>query len=162
LKTVDNLPNVIRYSFRQPFAVSAHEAFAWCTDYTENDHTLMGHRNAKRQIQHIAKSTLIISDTFQTSAGPVEKQKLVELYPNQLAWNATHLTGPIRYSQFQYQIVPDGPDQSHLEFTGLVLDYGKDLKWAEIEALAEQLCSEDANTWQHLANAMAKDLSSKR
>jgi hypothetical protein len=155
------LPNVIRYSFLQDFAASAQAAFEWCTNYTSKDHTLMGHDNATRQIQLVAESTLIITDIFQSTQGPIEKQKLVELYPDMLSWNATHLTGPNKYSQFQYQIVPDGEDQSHLIFTGLVLDYGKMLSQAEIKTIAEQLCRADAAAWALLAEALVKDLANK-
>jgi hypothetical protein len=119
----------------------------------------MGHSNAQRQICCVAESTLIIIGTFQTSAGAVEKHKLVELYPDRHAWNATHLTGPNKYSQFQYQIENTDTPRSCLIFTGLFLGYEKEnLSVDEVAALADQLCREDAETWQCLAQAMAKDL----
>jgi hypothetical protein len=119
----------------------------------------MCHSNAQRQIRRITESTLIVTDTFQTAVGAVEKQKLVELYPDRHAWNATHLTGPNKYSQFQYQIENTDTNRSCLIFTGLFLDYEKEnLSVDEVATLADQLCREDAETWHRLAQAMAKDL----
>lgn len=148
----------VRYCFRQDFAVSAEAAFGWCIDYTPQDHALMGNSGAQRQIRVITESTLIIIDTFSTRQGPVEKQKLVDLYPESLSWSATHLTGPNKYSQFQYKITPDGDNASHLDFIGLQLFCDKDLSAEEIGQLAESLRKEDSKTWQLLAQAMAKDL----
>jgi len=64
----------------------------------------MGDEAAERQITRLADATIILSDIFHTGKGYVEKQKLVQLYPDRLCWIATHLTGPNKYSQFIYEI----------------------------------------------------------
>ncbi len=156
------MPNAIRYNFRQKFDASARDAFAWCTEYTSGstDHMLMGDKNAERQVTRVAESTVILTDTFHTDKGDIEKQKLVHFYPDRLSWNAIHMTGPNKYSQFLYEIFPDGENVSHIDFTGLHLDYGhKDLGRAKAKALAEKLCKDDSESWKLLAKALAKDLS---
>jgi hypothetical protein len=160
LKSGDPLPSPVRYYFRQNFAVSALEAYEWCTDFKSGpeDHVLMGDESADRQVKRIAESTVILNDTFHTHEGPVEKQKLVELYPAQLSWNSTHLTGPAKYSQFTYRITANGENRSHIDFTGLFLDYEHEkLGNEETERLAEKLCKDDSEGWKLLAKAMAKD-----
>ena len=113
----------VRYQFSQRFAVSAQKAFNWCTHFEPNDHKLMDEENAERHITRITVRTLILNDTFHLSGGAVEKQKLVQLYPEKLSWTSTHLTGPNKYSQFLYRITPKGEDESTLYFTAAHIEY---------------------------------------
>ncbi len=149
------MPLSVRYKFRQRFAVSAQKAFEWCTSFDPQDHALMGEKGAERHVTLVTKGTIILQDVFPSKAGKVEKQKLVQLYPDRLSWVSTHLTGPNQYSQFLYQISPRGNAASVLEFTGLHLDYeGKE----DTQSLAIRLRREDAGAWKLLAKAMVKDL----
>lgn len=150
------MPVSIRYRFTQTFHFSAKDAFDWCTDFAPQDHALMGDPNAERKVVHVSEGVMVLEEVFHTAEGDVSKQKLVTLYPDRLSWASTHLTGPNKHSQFLYQItiVKGG---SQLEFTGLHIDYGKNLTAAEVAALSERLCREDAEAWRLLAAAMAKD-----
>lgn len=114
----------------------------------------MGEQGAERQITRIADGTIILKDTFYTPAGTIEKQKLVQLYPDRLSWTSTHLTGPNKYSQFLYEIAPQGRNASILNFTAFHLEYeGK----ADAKLLAERLCKEDSYAWKLLAKAMTEE-----
>jgi hypothetical protein len=148
----------VRYHFRQPFAVSPQEAFDWCTDYTPQDHPLMGFTNSKRAVAKISEGTVILTDTFHKEAGTVEKQKLVQLYPDRLFWVNTHLTGPNRHSQFLYQISSDGKGGSYLDFTALHLEYESK---ESAETLAAKLCQADSDMWKLIAKAMTDELIKK-
>ena len=144
----------VRYHFNQRFAVSARKAFNWCIDFDPKDHMLMGEKDAERQISRITMDTLILKDTFHSSGSTVEKQKLVKIYPDELSWISTHLTGPNKYSQFLYQITPKGEDESNLSFTAAHIEYDKKV---DAELLANRICIEDAAAWTLLANAMAEE-----
>ncbi len=98
------MPCSIQYHFVQSFPVSARKAYDWCTDYDSADHLLMGDKDARRQVTHFTDCTIILTDTFLIGGERIEKQKLVQFYPDRLIWIATHLTGPIKYSQFIYEI----------------------------------------------------------
>lgn len=153
------MPTVIRYHFSQKIAVPARKAYLWCTDYTPEDHALMGEDDAERQVTRITESTVILKEVFHTSNGDIEKQKLVQFYPDRLTWVSTHLTGPNKYSQFIYEISAEGKDASRLDFTALHLEYGKEkLREAEAKLLADKLCKYDSNIWKRLANSMEKEL----
>ena len=153
------MPTVFRYHFQQSFSVSAREAYDWCTDFDPQDHALMGDESAKRKVTRVAESTFILTETFKTPNSTVQKQKIVELYPDKLSWNSTHLTGPNKYSQFIYEISKDGEDSSHLDFAGLHLDYEKEnLSKSQVKELSDKLCKDDSEAWKLLAKAMAKDL----
>ncbi len=153
------MPLPVRYHFSQRFAVSAQKAFEWCTSFDPQDHALMGEKGAKRQVTLVTKGTIILLDAFPSKTGKVEKQKLVQLYPENLSWVSTHLTGPNQYSQFLYQISTRGKSASVLEFTGLHLDYeGKE----DSRALATRLRREDAAAWKLLAKAMKRELGKKK
>jgi len=149
------MPLSVRYKFSQRFRVSAQKAFEWCTNFDPQDHVLMGEKGTDRRVTLITKGTLILQDVFPSKTGKVEKQKLVQLYPETLSWVSTHLTGPNQYSQFLYQISTRGKSASILEFTGLHLDYdGKE----DAQSLATRLRREDAAAWRLLAKAMMKEL----
>ena len=151
------MPYAIRYRFSQRFPVPARKAYEWCTDYSPQDHALMGEEAAKRQITRVTDTTIILTDLFHTSKGNVEKQKLVQLYPDRLCWVSTHLTGPNKYSQFIYEISAEGDSASRLDFTALHLEYEKNLDSEAIKSLANKLKKEDSATWKLLAKAMAKE-----
>ena len=149
----------IRYCFSQRFSVPARKAYKWCTDYGPEDHALMGDKAAERQITRVTDTTIILTDIFHTSSGPVEKQKLVQLYPDRLRWVSTHLTGPHKYSQFIYEISAEGNAASRLDFTALHLEYEKEkLDSKDIKSLAGRLKEEDSAAWKLLARAMTKEL----
>ena len=149
------MPIAVRYHFKQRLPVSAKAAFEWCTSYDPQDHALMGDKSAKRQVTLVTKGTILLQDVFPSESGKIEKQKLVQLYPDKLSWVSTHLTGPNQYSQFLYKISPHGKSASTLEFTGLHMDHeGKE----DSQALANRLCREDSEAWKLLAKAMAKEL----
>jgi hypothetical protein len=119
----------------------------------------MGADAAERQITHLTDTTIILTDVFHTSNGHVEKQKLVQLYPDRLSWISTHLTGPNKYSQFIYEISAEGDGASRLDFTALHLEYEKENLDSEgIKSLADKLKKEDSATWKLLAKAMVKEL----
>lgn len=148
----------VRYHFRQSFPVPPKEAFDWCTDYTPQDHRLMGYIKSTRAVTKVSEGSIILTDTFYTDVGLVEKQKLVQLYPDQLFWVNTHLTGQNRHSQFLYQISSDGKCGSYLDFTGLQLEYESK---EDAEILAARLCEADSGTWKLLAKAMTDELVKK-
>ena len=154
------MPVSIHYNFSQRFNVSARKAYEWCTDYTPEDQALMQEESAKREIQHITEDILILTDTYFSENQTTTKQKLVCLYPRQLSWTSTHLTGPNKHSQFIYQIVPENKTHSLLKFTALHLDYnlkeGADEKKAE--RLARELKKLDSENWKLLATEMEKEL----
>jgi hypothetical protein len=149
------MPLQVRYHFSQRFSVSAQKAFKWCTDFGPNDHVLMGEEGVERQVTRITDGTIILKDIFHSSTGVIEKEKLVQLYPDQLAWVSTHFTGPNKYSQFLYKISPAGKETSILDFTGLHIDYQEK---TDAKLLAKKLCREDAGAWKLLAKAMEKEL----
>ena len=154
------MPCPVRYHFSQRFPVSARKAYKWCTDYTPEDPALMGNEAvAERRITRVTDATVILTDIFHTRKGDVEKQKLVQLYPDRLSWVSTHLAGPNRYSQFIYEISAEGDSASRLDFTALHLEYEKEtLDSNDVKSLADKLKKEDSALWKLLAKAMAKEL----
>lgn len=118
----------------------------------------MGEDNAKREVTWIAESVVLLKETFHTNSGVVEKQKLVHLYPDQLMWVSTHLSGPNKHSQFIYEIKPEGVGGSCLEFTALHIEHQENLTPQKLKSLAERLCKEDSDLWKRLAKVMEKEL----
>jgi len=152
------MPYSFQYRFSQRFSAPARKAYAWCIDYSAQDHVLMGEENAERQVTHLAENTIIITDIFHTDKGDVEKQKLVQLYPDRLCWVSTHLTGPNKYSQFIYEVSAEGNGASRLDFTALHLEYErKKLESKDVKVLADKLQKEDSTAWKLLTKAMIKE-----
>ncbi len=123
----------------------------------------MGEKDASRKIEHFTERTVILTDTFNVETkSQIEKQKLVQLYPETLFWTSTHISGPAKHSQFIYQITAEGDDTSHLDFTGIFLDYAhKNVSKEGAVKLAEKECKNDAEAWALLAKAMEQDLCKK-
>ena len=157
------MPRPIYYHFQQRFNVSARKAYEWCTNYTPGDHALMGEKDASRKIDHFTERTVILTDTFNVGTkNQIENQKLVQFYPETLFWTSTHISGPAKHSQFIYQITAEGDDTSHLDFTGIFLDYAHEkVSGADAVKLAEKECKDDAAAWMLLAKAMERDLCKK-
>jgi hypothetical protein len=153
------MPRSIHYHFSQRFNVPAAKAYKWCTNYSPEDHVLMGTANAKREILNISESTILLIDTYYSKNEIVTKQRLVCLYPNRLSWTSTHFTGPNKYSQFLYEIVPESKETSHLKFTGLQIENSNEesLNKKEVEVLARKLRKEDSATWKLLAGTMERE-----
>lgn len=148
----------VRYHFTQVFSVHAQKAYEWCTTFTTKDYVIMGEVDAERQVTHLAEGTLILTDVFRTN-GNVEKQKLVQLYPERLSWTSTHLSGPNKYSQFVYEISQVNERKSKLDFYGLHIENASDnLSKTGVKLLAEKLCRTDSQVWRLLAKAMTLEL----
>jgi hypothetical protein len=156
----DLMLRAVHYGFSQSFNVSARKAYEWCTDYGPGDMALMREENATREVHHISGDVILLNDTYTIEGKTVVKQKLVCLYSNRLTWTSTHLTGPNRYSQYLYEIVPQNGGQCCLNFTGLYLNHT--IKEAseekEAERLAKDLKKMDSENWKLLAKEMEKDL----
>ena len=148
-------PYSIRYGFTQAFNFPADVAYKWCTDYDPKDMQLQG-ANGTRRIKRLTEDTIILEDRYDIG---ITKTKLVRLNPERHSWTNTHISGPAKHSQFLYEIVPEGTNRSHLNFTGLQISYGKKKPSpATIARLAAQLRKEDSHGWKLLAQAMQKDL----
>jgi hypothetical protein len=122
----------------------------------------MGAEAAERQITRLTEDTVILTDIFHVGTGNMEKQKLVQLYPDSLRWVSTHLTGPNKYSQFIYEVSAEGKNASRLDFTALHLEYVEKLGSEAVKSLAAKLKQEDSGAWKLLATAMAKELVGER
>ena len=150
------MPTSIKYSFTQDFRVSTDRAYQWCTSYDPIDPELM-HETGKRKIKRLSEDAIILSDTVKTDRDTMTKTKLVRLNPTEKSWTSTHVSGPIKYSQFLYKITPTGKDRSRLTFVGLQLE-PRDMPKKEVAALTRKIRAEDSDAWKLLAKAMEKEL----
>jgi hypothetical protein len=154
------LPYTVRYAFSQSFKVPAREAFAWCTDYAPDDFSRLGGKG-KRSITKVAENSLLLEDYYAPQYGrsSMRKKKIVHIYPEKMFWSSVHLSGPILYSQFLYQIVSRGKNGSRIDFTGFQVMRDKEkASKSEISRLARKLTEEDSLTWKNLARAMENEL----
>ncbi len=151
-------PYSIRYGFTQPFNFPSEAAYKWCTDYDPKDLHRMGEKGLRR-ITRLTEDTIILDDKYHRNGETITKVKLVRLNPERHSWTSTHLAGLIKHSQFLYEIISEGTNTSHLNFTGLQINYSKKRPSpATIARLAAQLRKEDSHGWKLLAQAMQKDL----
>ncbi len=100
----------------------------------------------------------MLKEIFPTNNGTIEKEKLVHLYPDRLMWVSTHVSGPIKYSQFIYQITAEGKGASRLDFNALHIEYNENFTQKDLKELSEELCRGDSDMWKLLAEAMKKEL----
>jgi len=154
------MSTTLHYRFSQSFTVPPKQAYLWCIDFSSQDHQLIGNNNAKRQVISISENVILLKDIFCTPTGKVEKQKLVHLYPDRLSWTSTHLTGPNRYSQFRYKILPETYG-CRLDYEALHIEQETDNMHSDEQLCrAELLCREDLEVWRLLALALEQELMS--
>ena len=147
----------VNYKFSQRFPVPAQEAFDWATDYQPNDLALMGEKG-KRTIRKVTEDTIILKEDITHAGRKISKVKLVRLNPRALSWHNIHIRGPNKYSEFLYEIKPEGKGRSRLTFTGLLVLYSKDrLSSQKLKQIANREKQYDSKSWKRLANAMARD-----
>jgi hypothetical protein len=138
----------LRYSFRQPFRAPAEAAFEWCTDFRSSDGALF-QDDRRRTVRRVADDTVLMTDIPARGSGKPRITRLVRVFPDELAWTNTHLTGPFRYSQFWYRIERDGARRSHLEFRGLKLERrARSMAPSVVDRLARAEGRSDAATWR--------------
>ena len=151
-----------RYHVSQHFRVPAPVAFEWCTDYSPEDHALMGHRGSRKS-SRVSDDTIILDDVNYSAGRPVRRRKLIRLDPRKLTYYNVHLSGPGRDSLFVYQIVPDGEGESRLEFSAFKVYHVK--RKPTEEQFAKMVEADEASVheeWANLARAMEKDYRGKR
>ena len=152
------MPFSVRYSFSQKFPVSVEDAFAWCTDYQQDDYALLGNRDARRAVIWVTQSTVLIKDNLSLSNCVIEKEKLVQLYPKWHMWVSTHISGPNKYSQFIYQLFAESHGTSRLDFSALHVEHKETLTEQGLKQLTHELRVGDSGIWKLFAEAMKKDL----
>jgi hypothetical protein len=150
----------VRFRFSQHFDVPAAKAFEWCTDYAPGDLEMMGN-GGRRKVQRLNDDTFILTDEYEASDESVlrtrRSKKVVRVYPESLSWTNTRLSSDGKYTQFLYQIVPEGKG-SRLDYTGSQIFPGRKPGPKELAAIAGRLVAEDSASWRNLAKAMAADL----
>ncbi len=151
------MPKVsVSYRFSQLFKAPASEVFAWATDYDVGDIERMGFKG-KRNVSPLCDGAVVLSDTVIGPDGTkFRKKKLVRIDARRMRWTNTHLAGPLRHSQFLYEVVPESETSCRLDFTGLQLE---DLEPSSkaIAARAKELRREDSALWKNLARAFASE-----
>ena len=146
------------YRFRVRLPAGAEAAYRWATDYAPDDPARMG-QDGHRRIERLTAEALVLTDTVRTPRGAVTKQRLVRLRPRLRSWTNTHLSGPMRHSQFLYTILPAGPRRSTLEFVGLQVERARrPLSARDLAQRARAVARDDAATWRRLARVMRREL----
>lgn len=140
--------NSARFSFSQPFRVSARRAYEWCTDFRSSDGRLF-EQKWQRQVRRLSEDTLILVDTTWPDGRRRVINRLVRLNPEEFSWTNTHLTGPFRHSQYWYRIFPDGGRRSHLVFSGMrLVRTAKPLSAAKVAGIAAEERRGDSTLWR--------------
>jgi hypothetical protein len=147
----------VSYTFSQHFQVPAQAAFHWATDYKSNDLALMGEKG-KRTIRKLTNDTIILKESILRGKKKITKVKLVRIHPRKLSWHNIHVQGPNKYSEFLYEIIPQGRNESRLTFTGLLVLYSEQqINPRRLSQIATSEKRYDAQAWRLLAKAMAND-----
>jgi hypothetical protein len=156
------------YTFRVRLPASRARAYAWATDYRDDDFRMMEF-GGRRRVRRLAKDLILLTDSFaadpfdSTRGRRTVKAKLVHLYPDRWAWTSTHVSGPARMSQFQYELTPRGARACELRFTGAqVENVSRTPTAASTKRRARELAREDAALWQRLARALGNEVAGSR
>ena len=149
----------LKYRFRQRLSAPARAAYAWCTDFEPQDGKLFPVKWI-RSVRRLSEDALILTDTTFPGGRTRRIHRLVRLNPSETAWTNTHLDGPFRHSQYWYRIVPDGSQNSHLEFRGLrLVRSARALSKSEVARLTDVERRSDSGLWRlRIAPALRREL----
>ena len=152
----------VTYRFTVRLPAGRRAAYAWATDYRGDDFEIMGFRGG-RKVEPLANGLILLTDSFD--ADPFDasegtrttKVKLIHLFPDRWAWTSTHVAGPARFSQFLYQLTPDGPRSCILEFRGNQVEHVRRTPTASsLRRRARELRREDSRLWHRLSRELGK------
>jgi hypothetical protein len=153
----------LTYRFSTKLSVSRAHAFQWATDYRPTDLRLAGFRGTRR-VEHLSKNLVLLTDSFDSDpfdsrpGARTVKVKLVHLYPDRWAWTATHIAGPVQYSQFLYELFTRSSSTCTLHFTGSqVEEVARRPSQKSLAARTRVLKREDSELWRRFSSALAKD-----
>jgi hypothetical protein len=151
------------YQFTQRLAAPRAQAYRWATDYRASDLELGGLK-ATRKVERLGENVVLLTDSFDEDpfdsrrGSRTTKVKLVHLYPDRWAWVSTHVAGPVKHSQFLYELTPLGSKACTLHFTGSQVErVTRPLPPSAVALRARQLRREDSQLWVRLAGALASE-----
>jgi hypothetical protein len=152
----------ISYRFTIRLPVGRRAAFDWATDYRDDDFGIMGFCGG-RKVDRLDHDLILLTDSFDSdpfdkNAGSrTTKVKLVHLFPERFSWTATHVEGPARFSQFLYQLRPNGANACTLEFRGNQVEPVRRKPTASARRRrAQELRREDSQLWHRLSKGLGK------
>jgi hypothetical protein len=155
----------LSYHFTTRLPAPRAQAYRWATDYRSTDFQLSG-LEAKRKVEKLAENLFLLTDSFDVDpfdsrpGARTLKVKLVHLYPDRWAWVSTHVAGPVKHSQFLYELTPLGSKASTLHFTGSQVEsVPRPPTRLSIARRARELRREDSQLWVRLSAAYASELS---
>ena len=152
----------VTYRFTVRLPAGRRAAYEWATDYRSDDFGIMGFRGG-RKVERLANGLILLTDSFDAdpfdaNAGTrTTKVKLVHLFPERWAWTATHVAGPARFSQFLYQLTPNGRQSCILEFRGNQVEHVRRVPTtSSLRRRARELRREDSQLWHRLSRELGK------
>jgi hypothetical protein len=151
----------IRYGFSMRLPAPRDWTYRWATDYRPGDFDIMGLK-ARRRVEQLSTDLVLLTDSFNVDpfhTGPATgsvKEKLVHLYPATYSWTSTHISGPAKFSQFLYELSPDGSRSSKFRYTGAQVEQTRSAPTrSSVAARARTLRTEDVKIWRNLRKSIA-------
>lgn len=143
----------LAYQLNHRLPVPAIAAYKWCTGSLGDGFPFEPSRG---KLQTVAEDTFVLTARTVGSEKGAERA-LIKLDSTRLSWSTTYLSGPEKYSQFLYQITPEGANASSLDSTahraGLPVGTGKPKT-----TLSEHELRREELRWSLLTKKMEKEI----
>jgi len=104
-------PRFFTVTYRREFPVSAARAYAWLTDYQDDDHERAGAIVRKRTVLKREEGLVLLEGHNVTLGTHARGKAEVRLDPAGLRWEARVIEGSARGSVYEYQLSALGPDR---------------------------------------------------
>lgn len=146
------MPEVV-LPYERLFDAPLADAYAWLTDYQDDDPDRAGHKVVQRRpVVERGKDRFVLDGTIEVAGRTMKGRATVQLYPPD-RWVASFPNG----TRYEYQLFPEGPARCRLvvryricvrrwsRWLGVLLGRGRILR--DIGAM-----------WDNFAASMARDL----
>lgn len=150
------MPRHVTIHYERDLPHSIGEAYAWLTDFTDEDPTLTDAIVEKRPVLERSEDRVLLEGTLNLLGKRGTGKAEVRLFPPD-RWEAHFIEGRGRGSVYEYRLVPRGPEGCRL-----VVDYRVRVKrfrgWLQVTLAKPAVRREIHRMWDGFCAAMARDL----
>lgn len=145
----------VRYATTLP--VSVHAAYAWLTDYRDDDPDRAGAIVEKRHVVARKDNVVILEGTNVTLGTRATGQAEVTLFPDESRWECRIVKGPSKGSLYTYRLVPAGEGRARFEVVYHIRVRRPGRRFV-IRLLKPFIAREIRQMWKGYEAALARDL----
>jgi hypothetical protein len=107
-----NSPKYVDVPYTRTFPVPIDVAYAWLTDYRDDDHAIAGAIIQERRVVAREGNTITLEGHNELLGSTMRGRAIVRLFPDEHRWESDVANGAGKYT---YQLTAEGPSSTRIE-----------------------------------------------